>query len=136
MVFVASQDKESFAELVISLTQLLIVQDEESQDDYRDNYVRSHAGPIRLVNAESEEEIEIGEIELFYFDGTRALDNDLDIVDVCDSVGQDQYDTRRRSTATVPWIPRLSVTGFSTTYWHFTRFQFCQNIEAVSMVYE
>ena len=92
MPFVASQDKEDFSELFISLTQLLIVQDEESQDDYRDNYVRNHAGPIRLVNAKSEEDVEIGEIELFYFDGTRALDNDLDIVDVCDSIGQDQYD--------------------------------------------
>jgi len=88
----ADQRQEEYPELIISLTQLLIVQDEESHDDYRDNYVRSYAGPIRLVNAESEEEIEIGEIELFYFDGTRALDNDLDIVDICDSVGQDQYD--------------------------------------------
>ena len=39
-----------------------------------------------------EEEIEIGEIELFYFRGTRALDNDLDIVDISDSIGQDHYD--------------------------------------------
>ena len=92
MPLVASQDKEDFSELVISLTQLLLVQDEATQDEYRDNYVRSHAGPIRLVNAESEEEVEIGEIELFYLDGTRALDNDLDIVDICDSIGQDQYD--------------------------------------------
>ena len=85
MPFVASHaDNTESVERIISLTQLLVVQDEESQDEYRGNYVRSHAGPIRLVKVDSEEEIEIGEIELFYFNGTRALDSDLDIVDVCD----------------------------------------------------
>jgi hypothetical protein len=87
-----SEDNESYTQLVISLEQVIVVQGEEFSDEYGDNYVRRLAGPIRLEYAETEQEVEIGEIELFFVDGTRALDNGLDIVDVCDSMGQDQYD--------------------------------------------
>ena len=86
------EDNESYTQLAISLEQVIVVQGEEFCDEYGDNYVRRLAGPIRLEYAESEQEVEIGEIELFFIDGTRALDNGLDIVDVCDSMGQDQYD--------------------------------------------
>ena len=79
-------------ELLVSLEQILVVQDESIADSYEDNYVRLHCGPIWLIEGTSKEKIEIGEIELYYIDGTRALDNDLDIVDVCDSVGQDVYE--------------------------------------------
>ena len=79
-------------ELLISLEQILVVQNDSIADSYDDNYVRRHAGPISLVDVETEKRTEIGEIELFYIDGTRALDNGLNIVDVCDSVGQEVYE--------------------------------------------
>jgi len=79
-------------ELLVSLEQLLVVQDESIADSYDDNYVRYHHGPIWLVDDETEQRTEIGEIELYYIDGTRALDGGLDIVDVCDSIGQEVYE--------------------------------------------
>ncbi len=41
---------------------------------------------------DSDEEVEIGQIELWYMDGSRAVDNGLDIADVCDSLGQVEAD--------------------------------------------
>jgi len=79
-------------DLLVSLEQLLVVQDESIADSYDDNYVRYHHGPIWLVDGETEQRTEIGEIELYYLDGTRALDGGLDIVDVCDSIGQEVYE--------------------------------------------
>ena len=61
-------------------------------DSYRDNYVRFHSGPIWLIEDKSVEKIEIGEMDLYYIDGSRALENGLDIIDVCDSVGQEVYE--------------------------------------------
>lgn len=33
----------------------------------------------------------IGEVELIYFDGSRAVDNGLNIIDIADSVGEEEY---------------------------------------------
>lgn len=60
-------------------------------DDYDDNYVRMQRGTLILVRGDSEQE-QIGEIEVWHIDGARAIDNNLDIVDVCDSISQDTYD--------------------------------------------
>ena len=35
---------------------------------------------------------DFGQIELWYIDGSRAADNTLDIADVCDSLGQEEYE--------------------------------------------
>ena len=86
-----SADAED-GDLLVSLEQLLVVQEESIADLYDDNYIRYHHGPIWLVDGETEQRTEIGEIELFYIDGTRALENGLDIVDVCDSIGQEVYE--------------------------------------------
>ena len=59
-------------ELFVSREQLLVVQEDSIRDSFRDNYVRQHSWPIWLVDGETEEETEIGEIELFYCDGSRA----------------------------------------------------------------
>jgi hypothetical protein len=59
-------------ELLVSLEQLLVVQGESIADPYDDNYIRYHHGPIWLVDGETEKRTEIGEIELYYIDGTRA----------------------------------------------------------------
>ncbi len=71
----------------LSLESLLVVSRKEL-DDYDDNYVRRHRGPIRVRFEESNAAIEIGDIEVWYIDGSRAVDNGLDIADVCDSLGQ------------------------------------------------
>lgn len=88
----AKMSENGNPELEISLNSIIVVQSEEYFDDYSDNYVRRHQGPIRLINSEPERIEEIGEIELWYIDGSRALENGLDIVDVCDSVGREEYD--------------------------------------------
>jgi len=87
----AAGDQDRTGELRISLRQLLVVQDQMAADDYRDNYVRRMSGPILLAIGEPETEVKIGEMELIYFDGSRAVDNGLDILDVADSVGVEEY---------------------------------------------
>lgn len=88
----AKKSENGNSELEISLNSIILVQSEAYFDDYSDNYVRRHRGPIRLIGGEPERIEEIGEIELWYFDGSRALDNGLNIVDVCDSVGREEYE--------------------------------------------
>lgn len=88
----ASDDEKSYSEIEISLQSIIVVQSEEYFDDYSDNYVRRHRGPIRLVRGEPEQIEEIGEIELWYIDGSRAIDNGLDIVAICDSIGPEEYE--------------------------------------------
>ena len=61
-------------------------------DEYESNYIRAHRGPIILVHGEGELEREIGEIEIRYIDGERALEKNLDIVDICDSIDQATYE--------------------------------------------
>ena len=92
MLLMAKSIGNGNSELEISLNSIIIVQSEEYFNDYSDNYVRRHRGPIRLISGEPERIEEIGEIELWYIDGSRALDNGLDIVDVCDSVGREEFE--------------------------------------------
>ena len=92
MLLMAKKSNNSDYELEISLSSIIVVQSEEYFDDYSDNYVRRHWGPIRLISGEPEQIEEIGEIELWYIDGSRAIDNGLNIVDVCDSIGQEEHD--------------------------------------------
>lgn len=87
----ATADSDRFDELRISLEHLIVVQSDDG-DQYDDNYVRHISGPVFLVHGEREEETKIGEVELIYFAGSRAVENGLDIVDVSDSVGQEEYE--------------------------------------------
>lgn len=34
----------------------------------------------------------VGRVELWYIDGSQAMENGFDIVDICDSLGQEKYD--------------------------------------------
>lgn len=87
----ADQNKEIiYEELYISLTHRVFVLEED--DDDRDNYVRHLEGPVLLVHGEREEETEIGRVELIYYDGSRAIDFGLDIVDIADSFRQAEYE--------------------------------------------
>ncbi len=86
------EDGESWDELHVELESLIVVQSNEGFDEYRDNYLRRHTGPISIVSGEPEQAVEIGEIELWYMDGSWACENGLDIVDVCDSLGQEEYE--------------------------------------------
>jgi GNAT superfamily N-acetyltransferase len=88
----ASDDEKSYSEIEIALQSVIVVQSEDYFDDYSDNYVRRHRGPIRLLRGEPERIEEIGEIDLWYLDGSRAVDNGLDIVAVCDSIGPEEHE--------------------------------------------
>jgi hypothetical protein len=72
--------------------------DEES-DEYGDCYVRYMESDITLVKWNEKTETHgrdrIGHVVVWYLDGTRAIDNRLDIVDICDAVAQEQYDYAR-----------------------------------------
>ena len=59
---------------------------------FRSNYVRKHAGPVKIQGEDGGEPEQIGKIEVWYIDGSRAADNGLDILDVCDSMTQAEYD--------------------------------------------
>ena len=63
----------------------------EDIDHDDDNYVRVQRGSLTLVSNDGETK-QIGEIEAWHIDGARAMDNKLDIVDVCDSISQDAYE--------------------------------------------
>ena len=82
---------ESWTELLISLETLLVV-GREPLEGYDDNYVRRYAGPVRIQGENGGQPKQIGEIEVWYIDGSRAADNGLDIVDVCDSMTQAEYE--------------------------------------------
>jgi hypothetical protein len=68
----------------------------EDIDDYDDNYYKILQSPIILNTSDEDYQIDkestIGFIEIWYIHGTRAFDNDLDIVDICDSHTQELYD--------------------------------------------
>ena len=85
-----SEGAENWTELLISLETLLVV-GREPLEDYDDNYVRKYAGPVKIQDENGERQKQIGEIEVWYMDGSRAADNGLDIVDVCDSMTQAEY---------------------------------------------
>ena len=86
-----SEGAENWTELLISLETLLVV-GREPLEDYDDNYVRRYAGPVRIQGTDRGEPKQIGKIEVWYIDGSRAADNGLDIVDVCDSMTQAEYE--------------------------------------------
>ena len=88
---VGSEGAEDWSELLISLETLLVV-GREPLEDCDDNYVRRYAGPVRIQGKDVGEPKQIGEIEVWYIDGSRAADNGLDIVDVCDSMTQAEYE--------------------------------------------
>ena len=67
------------------------IQPADYQDEYGDDYLRYYKGTIYLLE-EDDEQTEIGEVEFFMMDGNRALNNNIDIVVECDSLGQDEYD--------------------------------------------
>jgi hypothetical protein len=69
----------------------LVVPLGENFDDYDNSYVRMQRGSLLLVMSDGETE-QIGEIEVWHIDGARAINNKLDIVDVCDSISQDAYE--------------------------------------------
>ena len=54
--------------------------------------MRKYAGPVRIQGEDGGEPKRIGEIEVWYIDGSRAADNGLDILDVCDSMTQAEYE--------------------------------------------
>ena len=84
-----SGDTFNWSEILLPLeTQLAISR--EDLDDYDDNYVRRFTGPIQLVLEDDGELLDIGRIELWHIDGSRAAENNLDIVDICDSIGADE----------------------------------------------
>ena len=79
-----------WSELLVSLHSLLVIQRDDI-DDYEDNYLRRLDGPVKIRLGESEQETEIGRVGLWYIDGSRAQDDELDIADICDSLGQAEY---------------------------------------------
>ncbi len=89
-----SEGAENWTELLISLETLLVV-GREPLEDYDDNYVRKYAGPVKIQGENGERQKQIGEIEVWYMDGSRAADSGLDIVDVCDSMTQAEYEYAR-----------------------------------------
>ena len=91
LTFVAAEGAENWTELLISLETLIVV-GREPLEDYDDNYVRKHAGPVKIQGEDGGEPEQIGKIEAWYIDGSRAADNELDIVDVCDAMTQAEYE--------------------------------------------
>ena len=85
-----SPDTTNWSELILAPETSLVVQ--RGGEEYDNNYVRSYAGPVRVRLDDSEKTAKIGEIEVWYLDGSRAADNELDIADICDSLGQMEAD--------------------------------------------
>lgn len=74
----------------------IMIDDSRFLDDDGESYHRVMRSDISLVNDGEEigEETteKIGYIEVWYIEGSRAIDNGLDIVDLCDSVDQELYE--------------------------------------------
>jgi len=74
----------------------LQISNSKEYDDYSDDYFSYISSPIIYKkldeNYETIESNEIGEIQLIYIHGTRAINNELDIVDICDAESQALYD--------------------------------------------
>ena len=81
-------------ELSISLRDFVLMIDPED-DEYYDNYIRWLNGPVWLTRVEPEEKTEIGQVKLIYYNGSRAIDHSIDIVDVADSLGQAEFEYAR-----------------------------------------
>lgn len=76
--------------LLIELKTNISVHPPDYNDEYGDDYVRYYSGIIYLLE-EDDEQTKIGEVEFWIIDGNRAIDNNLDIVELCDSLGSDEY---------------------------------------------
>ena len=70
--------------------------DTNNYDNYEDNYYVCLSSPIiyNEYNDTNDTEFEetIGYIEIWKVDGTRAINNHLDIIDICDSIEQELYE--------------------------------------------
>jgi hypothetical protein len=93
LTLVGGEGAENWTELLISLETLLVVGC-EPVEDYDDNYLRKYAGAVRIQGEDGERPNQAGEIEVWYIDGSHAADNEFDIVDVCDSMTQAEYEAR------------------------------------------
>ena len=86
------EDKVS---IEINFSTSLEIDCEEYFDDYNDNYFKPFYGKIllKIHSGTFEEKIEnLGYVEVWHIDGSRAIDNRLDIVDICDSIEQELYE--------------------------------------------
>jgi len=76
--------------LEIDLKTNIIVEETEA---YENNFVRIYCGIINEINEDNGDlQKEIGKVEFWKIDGGRALNEGLDIVDICDSIDQETYD--------------------------------------------
>ena len=66
---------------------------EDDFDPYCDNYFQYMESSIILQKSSKRKKI--GMIELIYLHGNRAINNNLDIVEICDSENQELYDYSR-----------------------------------------
>jgi hypothetical protein len=68
----------------------------EDINEYDDSYYKIFCSPIILnitdENYEIIKQYDVGFIEIWHLDGSRAIDNHLDIVDICDAHEQELYD--------------------------------------------
>jgi hypothetical protein len=67
----------------------------DNYDKHENNYYKCLSSPIiynKYNEGDTEYEENIGYIEIWHVDGTRAFDNDLDIVDICDSIERELYE--------------------------------------------
>jgi hypothetical protein len=87
---------ENMTSLDLNFNISIEINNAKTADEYADDYFSCFESPI-IYKKYSEkfeliEEKNIGEIEITYLHGSRAYDNDLDIVDICDSESQELYD--------------------------------------------
>jgi hypothetical protein len=73
LTLVSGEGAENWTELLISLETLLVV-GREPIEDYDDNYVRKHAGPVKIQGENEGKPKQIEAKELWYIDGSRAAD--------------------------------------------------------------
>ena len=88
----AEDAEPSPIQLHVDFTTSLVVPMVEDFGEYYDNYLRRFSGTIEIVGDEGEEQAGIGEIHVLRIDGEGAAEKELDIVDICDSLGQDEYE--------------------------------------------
>jgi hypothetical protein len=68
----------------------------EDIDAYNDSYYKKFSSQIMLntidENHETKKQYNLGFVEIWHIDGARAIDDGLDIVDICDSHEQELYE--------------------------------------------
>lgn len=80
----------SDAELGITLSEVILVL-EDGGEEFDDNYMRRMRCAVWLED-ENSQKTPIGNVELIYFDGCRAVDNRFDIVEIADWVGDNEWE--------------------------------------------